>query len=214
MRVPAAPAAAPEEPMRLLSGDSAVRPSPATLTHALQAADEADVARANARRQRERRRAEAASAPSSDFTVAGEVLLAPAPAGKVEPIAQIERRARKEAMESLAGLGALAEEGPAQVRSFGSSIGPSLRSKPRDGRRSGGRPVASVRPTRVAQLTCKTCGSGVIASARFCTACGAGLDVPALPVDNAGGFIALPTVGRPAPTGWRAGFFGWLLGAR
>ncbi|BAM04021.1 zinc-ribbon domain-containing protein [Phycisphaera mikurensis] len=150
----------------------------------------------------ERRRARAPRPPGGDFTVAGEVLTAPAAAGVHEPVAQEERRIRQDAMDSLAGLAAVSDAAP-QMMNFGSGVNPSPKRKKRS---AGPRVPTAVHPA------CGTCGTTVLASARFCTACGAALKVPDLPVDN--NPIALPMTVRPPASGWKAGFWGWLLGAR
>ena len=159
-----------------------------------------------ARQRDDRRRAPQRFPGVADHTVAGEVLNLPAPEGVAEPIAQEERRIRQHAMDSIAGLGALSEAAPPELMSFGSAIRPAATAKKQRGRPR--------RTPSLAGLTCGTCGTGVVASARFCTGCGTPLAVPDLPVDDSSAPIALPAAGRPHQTGWRAGFLGWLVGAR
>lgn len=165
--------------------------------------------------RRERRRRPSSARSSSrgggggdvaDHTVAGQVLSAPS-AGGFEPEAQLERRAREDAMDSLAGLAALEEQDADRLMSFGSSMGPAPRPKARKRRQSSGRKPAAIRPA------CGTCGAETPASARFCTSCGAALGAPVLPADAADKPIPLPPA-APARKSWKDGFFGWLLGAR
>ncbi len=200
-------ALAEAEPVMRLAAESGVGISPAPRTERPVAADRPRRQTPRPARQRDdRRKAPQPRAGVADHTVAGEVLNLPAPAGVAEPVAQIERRQRQHAMDSIAGLGALSEEAPPELMSFGSAIRPAQAAKRG---RSGPR-----RTPALCSLACGTCGTSVVASARFCTGCGTPLAVPDLPVDDASAPISLPVSARPQKTGWRAGFFGWLVGAR
>ena len=156
---------------------------------------------------RERRRTASAVSEMGDFTVAGQVLAGVAGApGERE--AQLERRARQDAMDSLAGLDAVEASGGSRLMSFGSSMAPALKPRSKKRRSNPDRRAGAVRPA------CRTCGTEAATSARFCTGCGAPLAVPELPVDAGTNPIALPMVAPPKPAGWRSGLLGWLLGAR
>ena len=155
----------------------------------------------------ERRRAERPRRGAADRTVAGQVLHTPSP-GAPEPEAQLERRARADAMDSLAGLAVLEREDADRLMSFGSSMTPSPRPRARKPKQAPAQTPAAVRPA------CGTCGAETPVSARFCTNCGAALGAPVLPVESAGSPIPLPPAGSARPSSWRDGFLGWLLGAR